>query len=313
MFKKINTTSLIIALVALVSIVLFNKFYQSKREDSTFRDEFVKIDSSAITAIQIYPKVEKGKEINLIKNGQRWEARNDKIKTLADSGAVLNLISMFSSMKSISLAGQDKSSWNELEVSDTSGTKIKIITNGKTYTMVVGKFSYNPSARNGITYIRHEDEEAVYSVPGFLSFTVNQGFNSWRNKTFINNNKDNWTSITFTYPADSSFMLSRSANEWLVNGEKADSSNTMGYVNSIANMQGTGFVDSYSPASTPLYSMTINGNNQASPITVHAYVSDSVQKFILHSSLNPDAYLSEGQSHLLDKLFKGKKYFIKTE
>lgn len=313
MFKKLNINWLIILLLVLGGIVFFNKFYQSKKEESTFSDEFVKIDSSLVTGIYIYPKVEKGKEIKIIKNGNRWDLQNDKIKTAADSNAVNNLLSMFSNMKSLSLAGQDKSTWNDLQVGDTSGTKIKIVTGVKTYTMVVGKFGYNPAARNGLTYIRHADAEAVYSVSGFLSFTVNQGFSNWRIKTFINGNKDNWTSLTFSYPADSSFMLSKSGNDWLLNGEMADSAKTMQYLNGLANMQGSGFIDSYSPSSTPVYTLTINGNNQLSPITVVAYPSDSIQKFILHSSLNADGYLSEGQGHLMDRLFVGKGNFLKLD
>lgn len=40
-------------------------------------------------------------------------------------------------------------------------------------------------------------------------------------------------------------------------------------------------------------------------------ISDSTQKYILHSSVNPDAYFSEAQSNLADKLFVGKKYLLK--
>src|SRR5207237_8357648 len=124
------------------------------------------------------------------------------------------------------------------QVADTSDTRIKIITtDNHTYDMVVGKFGYNPAARNGLTYIRHADEEAVYAIEGSLSFTVNQDIDAWRNKTFITGNKDNWTSLTFTYPGDSSFMLSKSNNQWMVNGEKADSAKTAQYFNPLANLQ----------------------------------------------------------------------------
>lgn len=309
MFKKLNTTTLIIILVILGGLILFNKFYKSKKEESTFRNEFVKIDSASVSQISIFPKVEQFKEIKLVKNGSAWELQNDKIKTAADSNAVHNLISSFADMKSLSLAGQDKLSWGELQVDDTSGTKIKITAGDKTYTMVVGKFGFNPNSRSGITYIRHADEEAVYAVDGFLSFTVNQGFSTWRNKTFIQGNKDSWTSLTFTYPGDSSFVLSKEATGWMVNGQPADSAKAAQYLSTLSNMPGGGFVDSYTPSSTPIYSLTINGMNQ-SPISVVAYPADSVQKLILHSSLNKDAYLSEGQSNLAGRIFLGRTHFL---
>jgi hypothetical protein len=308
MFKKLNTTHLIIILVVLAGLVIFSKLYKNRQDESTFRNIFVAIDSASVNSISIYPKVEKGKEIRLIKNGNGWDLQNEKIKTVADSNAVRGLIGMFTSMKSLSLAGQDRSSWNDLQVGDTSGTRIKISAGSQEYDMVVGKFGYNQATRSGLTYIRHKNEEAVYAVEGFLSFTVNQGFNSWRVKTFIQGNKDSWTTLTFTYPGDSSFALSRSGNEWLVNGERTDSAKTAQFINSLSNIPANGFIDSYSPASTPLYTLTIAGNGQQ--INVWAYPSDSIQKFVLHSSLNKDAWLSESESHLAARIFVGKNHFL---
>ena len=314
MFKKLNTTWLLILLAVLGGIVAFNKLYQGNKDESTFRTQFVQIDSAAVNSIFIYPHTEKGKEIRLFKNGKHWDLQNDKIKTIADTQAVYSLLAQFADMKAVSLAGEDRSSWKDLQVMDTSGTRIKITTTGnKTYDMVVGKFGYNSSQRKGLTYIRHAEEEAVYVVEGYLAFSVNQGFDSWRNKTFLKGNINNWSSLTFTYPADSSFMLSKTNNQWNVNGEKSDSSKTITFLNELANMQSGGFVDSYSPATTPVFTLNINGNNQAAPITIHAYPSDSIQKYILHSSLNSDAYFSEAKSNLVNRIFAGKQRFIKQE
>ena len=314
MLKKLNTTKLIIILAILGGLVLFNKLYREKKSESTFRDVFVKIDTSTVTQILIYPQAEKGKEIKITKNGSRWDLQNEKIKTAADSNAVRGLLSTFSEMKSLSLAGADKSTWKDLQVTDSAGTRIKIIAaDNKTYDMIIGKFGYNNETRQGNTYIRHADEEAVYSVEGFLSFSINQPFNTWRNKTFINGSKDNWTSLTFTYPADSSFVLSIQGNAWTVNGEPADSTKTEQYLSQLASMQSSGFVDGYSPSSTPVFTLSINGNNQPAPITVQAFPADSAQKFILHSSLNPDAYFSEAQSNIASRLFTGRKNFFASE
>src|SRR5205085_580959 len=151
---------------------------------------------------------------------------------------------------------------------------------------VIGKFEYGGG--NGMTYIRHSDEDEVYAVSGYLSFGVNQPFNSWRNKVFVNGNKENWTSVTFTYPGDSSFVLNKSGNMWLVNGEKADSSKATQFINQLSTLQSTGFADGYVPSSTPLYSVSIGGNNLLTPINIQAFPADTIQKLILHSSLNPD-------------------------
>ena len=172
------------------------------------------------------------------------------------------------------------------------------------------RFGYNPTTRSGVTYIRHTDEESVYAIDGFLSFSVNQPFSGWRNKTFITGNKDNWNSLTFTYPGDSSFMLVKQNNKWIVNGTPADSGKAEQYLNALANMQNSSFVDQFSPSSTAIYTLTIQGNNQSAPINVLAYPTDSTQKFILHSSLNNDAYFNDGQSHEVENIFVSSKSFF---
>ncbi|MEP7169562.1 MAG: DUF4340 domain-containing protein [Bacteroidota bacterium] len=311
MFKKFNTKTLLIILVILGGIAAYSK-YSSKKNENTFRDEFVKIDTSTVTQILIYLKADKGKEIKITKVAAGWELQNDKIKTVADSNAIRSLLGNFVDVKSVSLAAADKSGWGEMQVTDTSGTRIKIITKDQTYDMIIGKFGYDPSSRNGTTYIRHTNEEPVYSIEGFLSMSINQGFNSWRNRGFIHGNKDNWNNLTFTYPGDSSFVITKQNNAWMVNGDTADSTKIVNYLNGLANMQSSGFVESYTPASTPVFTLSIQGNNQ-SAISVQAYAADSTQKLILHSSQNADAYFSEAQSNIAGRIFVGKGSLLKGE
>ena len=314
MFKKFNTTTLVIILIVLGAILAVNKFFFSEKSESTFNDEFVKIDTGLVTQVLIYPKAEKGKEIKITRQGRGWQLSNDKVKTVADSNQVRNLIKSFANLKSLALTGADKSSWKDLQVEDTSGSRIKIMTSdNKTYDMVVGKFGYNQQTRNGSTNIRRANEEAVYAVEGFLSFTVNQPFNAWRNKLLISGNKDNWNTLTFTYPSDSSFVLSKQNNQWMVNGAPADSAKAAQYLNSIASLQSSNFVEQYTPSSIPAYTLSIQGNNQPAPITVVAYPADSTQKFILHSSLNNDGWFSDMPGNTVQRLFVSSRNFISAE
>lgn len=142
--------------------------------------------------------------------------------------------------------------------------------------------------------------------------SINQGFNSWRNRGFIHGSKDNWNTLTFTYPGDSSFVIAKQNNAWLVNGEVADSNKIVNYLNGLASMQSSGFVDNHSPSSTPVFTLSIQGNNQ-SAISVQAYAADSTQKLILHSSQNADAYFSEAQSNIAGRVFVGKGSLMKTD
>ncbi len=309
MFNKLNTKILLIISVVLIGLIALSK-YQSKKSENTFREEFIKIDTSLVQQLLIYPKSEKGKEIKITRTKAGWELQNDKVKTFADSNTVREFLKNFVDMKSVSLAAQNKEGWEDLQLYDTSGTIIKIICKDQSYNIVVGKFAYSNETRSGLTYVRYLNEEAAYTVSGFLALNVNQGFNSWRKKTFISGNKNNWTSLTFTYPGDSSFVLNKNNNLWTVNGQPADSLLTEQYLNRISNMPCSGFMDAYTLGATPIFTLSIQGNNQHSPITVNAY-PDISQKYILHSSLNADAYFSEAQSRIAESLFVGRNKFLK--
>lgn len=311
MFKKINSTTLIIILVVLGGIVAFNKFYLANKSESTFNDEFVKIDTAKVTQILIYPKADNGREIKITRQAKGWELQNAQLKTTPNEALVHNLLMSFADLKSLSLAGNDKSSWKQFQVDDSSGTRIKIMTSdNKTYDMVLGKFGYNSTARNGLSYIRRSKEDAVYTVNGFLSLTINKPFNEWRNKTLISGNKDNWSKLSFSYPGDSSFVLARQNGIWTVNNKPADSIKVAHYLGTIANLQGNGMVDIYTPSGAPVYTLTIEGINQTAPITATAYAADSVQKFILHSSLNNDGWFSDGNTRIAERVFVGPKSFF---
>ncbi len=310
MFKIVSTKTLLLLITVLLAVLALNKF-QSQKSENTFNEDFVKIDSGAVTQLIIYPKNEKGKEIKISRNGKNWELQYDKQKTSADRDAVRNLLASFVKVKALNLGAQDKSGWKSLQIDDSTGTHLKFITATKSYDFMLGKFSYNSSSRNGMSYIRNKNEEKVYAVEGYMSLLMNEGLVTWRKKTVISGNKNNWTSLTFSYPGDSSFILNKQNNQWLLNGGNADSSKVNQFLTTLETLNSAAFVENYTPSSTPLYSLTINGNNQAQTINVLAYASDSIQKFILHSNLNNDAYFSDGKSNLAHQVFVGKASLLK--
>ncbi len=309
MSKIVNTKILLIVIAVLLAILALSKF-QSEKTDNTFNEAFANIDSTSVNQILIYPKQEKGKEIKISRSGKNWELQFDKLKTSADNDAVRNLLAAFVNVKALSLGAQDKSGWKNLQIDDTAGTRIKFVTNNQTYDFMLGKFSYNASSRNGMSYIRNTAEEPVYAVEGYMSLLMNEGLNTWRKKTVITGNKNNWTSLTFTYPGDSSFVLNKQNNQWLLNGVPADSTKVNQYLTTLETLKCAAFVEGYTPNASPLYSLTIQGNNQAQAINVLAYPADSVQKLIVHSNQNNDAYFSEGRGSIARQIFVGKAGLI---
>ena len=82
----------------------------------------------------------------------------------------------------------------ELQLNDTSATRVKVYQGDKlALDLLIGKFSYqkgnNPyggmygGGGTGTSYIRLADKEEAYAVEGFLTFSFNQQFNSFRKQT----------------------------------------------------------------------------------------------------------------------------------
>ena len=58
--------------------------------------------------------------------------------------------------------------------------------------MIIGKFTFKQQGRITTSYVRLAEEDDTYATDGILSMTFNQGINTWRDKTVIKGNKDDW-------------------------------------------------------------------------------------------------------------------------
>ena len=317
MFKKLNIRTLYIVFAVTLAVVLISKFINSRKGERTFKTQLVSIDSAGIAAIYLYPKAEEQKEIRLtLTGGGRWQAEFGNIKSDADTGSVKGLISELLALKSQRLAATSKSQWKEYNVDDSTGTRIKVMTTGNSVAadIMIGRISFSQQTQSATSYIRLHEEENVYAVEGFLPMSCNQKFEQWRNKVLIKGNKDNWTQLTYTYPGDSSFTISKSNKKWMVNGVAGDSSKIDQYLNTLSYQNGSGFIDNVNfKGQNPIYNLKIEGNNLPAPILVRAFASDTVIKFVLNSSLNPDSYFNGTQSKLTENIFTSKAKLMSSD
>ncbi len=323
MLKKLNTKTLVILLSVLVAIVLLTKIFDDKKGGRTFKEELVTLDTSLVNVILVYPASQQKKEIKLSRSGEIWMVQSENISSEADSSYARNLIGTFSVIKTIRLAATEKSKWKDFNVDDSLGTKVKFLSGEKVLAeIVVGKFSYNQMSRSGISYVRLPGEDNVYAVDGFLPMAVNQQFNEWRNKNILRGNKEDWKKISFSYP-DSSFYLEKENDKWKLksNGlsiegvgetDMTDTVKIEQFINSFSNLSNSSFVDNYSPSVPASMTVTVEGNNMASPVSIKAFLSDSASKLIVNSSFNPKSYFMDEKGSLSERIFKKFTDFLKT-
>jgi hypothetical protein len=325
MYKKLNIKTLAIVLVILIGAVIAVYLSDSKKGERSFRAKMVDTDTSRITSIIIYPKAEKENAIELKKASEGWRVISGANTYNADEMMIRNMLKVLADLKPQRLAATEKSHWGEFDVTDSSATRVKLYTGKKLAThLYVGRFSYQPPKNQNpynygqqgtmSTFVRLADEKSVYSVDGFLGMSFGRNVNDFRKKTVIRFNKEDLSRLSFTYPADSSFALVKEGNKWMINGLLCDSASVAGYLNTLSMLSSSNFVDDQKPLNDMAdFTLNIEGNNFASPIVVKAFKADTVNRYLVSSSLNEGAYFSGKSNDLSDRIFAGKNKFFKVQ
>ena len=202
------------------------------------------------------------------------------------------------------MATKNESNWKDYQV-DSTGTRISVIEGSETtLDMVIGRFGMQDQ-RNYHTFVRLFEDKEVYAANNFMSFSVSAEPASYRNKTLARMKKDSLVNINFSYPADSSVQLSKAGDQWMANGQPADSTNVAKYISGLNYVTGNTFVDDQSSLTVPVISATFQFSN-GNDITIEGYQSDNA--WVFHSSENEIGYFSD--EALLSKVFKGMSEFV---
>lgn len=312
----------------LVGLIIFYleiesfKLLISIREESTLKTELVDIDTSKVTKIILYPTSEGRAEIKFYKEGKDWKISKGKVTAEPEANAVKSLLAMLQEIKTQRLASREKSKWAEYNLTDTAATRVKVYEGDKTsLDIFIGKFTYQQSNNpynkmygggvTGTTYVRLAGENEIYAVDGFLSFSFNRQFNTFRNQVLARFDKPNVTKISFRYPGDSSFIVTLENKHWMIDNQVADSTKVSEYLNSLAYKNASSFDDNYVPSISPQYQLIVEGKDMKT-LTVDAYLRN-VNDYILNSNQNSKSWFSSPYKGLYSEVFKNKKDFFRIK
>ena len=307
MSLKIKNKTLALLFAALLVVVILFVVLDSGKNERTFRQVLVDIDTSSVTEILIYPKSQNHREVKLFKVSDGWKVTLASGKTANVSDKrISDLYTQLLAILPKRLAARDEGKWNELQV-DSTGSRVKVLEGSDvTLDLVIGRFSFQqPRTMN--TFVRLYNDTDVYEVDGFLDMTFNQGANSFRDGTVINADFNNWTQLQFNYPADSSFRLIKSGDDWFLNDIKADSSKTVNYLRRLSKLSNSSFIDDFNQENfiNPTYSLNIS-TADLQFIELKG-IADST-RYLVQSSENPEACF-DGNS-VGKTIFVGKSEFL---
>jgi hypothetical protein len=319
MSKKFNNLILVSILMIVAGIYGLVKLYQYKYTDNTLVVNLVDIDTSKVTKLLLYPASEGKNEIKFFKDGKDWKVSKGKITADPEANAVQSLLAMLVETKTQRLASRDKSKWGEYLLTDQTASRVKVFEGNKvSLDMLIGKFDVQKSddpyskmyggGSTGTTYVRLTGENEVYAIDGFMSFSLNRPFNTFRNQILARFDKTSVNKISFRYPGDSSFMLMLVAKQWMIGSQKADSAKVAEYLNSLTYKNASSFDDNYMPSLNPQYQVTIEGKD-IKTVTIDAYIRGN-NDLILNSNQNPKSWFFSPYKGLFLEIFKNKSVFF---
>ncbi|HEY9124329.1 MAG TPA: DUF4340 domain-containing protein [Bacteroidales bacterium] len=321
MSNKINNKTLLIVLAGLIIVFVLVKWYQKTQTESTLNTALVKIDTTKVSRIAIYPVAENRQEILFSKIGKDWKVSKGNITAEVDENVINNLIITLSEIKVKSLVAKNKDKWDDFKVSDTTATRVKVFEgNDVVADLMIGRFTYQQSQNPyggmygggviGSTYVRPADEDEVYAVDGFLTFTFNQQFTAFRKQTLARFETNKIEKITFKYPADSSYTLELKDKKWFIGDKMADSAKVASYISALSYKNASSFVDNQSALNAPAWLVRVEGKDMQ-PVSIEA--SSDGSKFIINSTQNPKSYFESAKNKLFDEIFKPQSSFFATK
>ena len=305
MAKNTKNKRLLIVFVALVALAIVIFTNKNSKKESSFNKQLVEITSDDITQLKLYPKMLKGAEVSISKEGDQWMISDGTNSYKANNNSINGMLSSLENLEAQSLVSNSKDKWDEYEVSDSLAACRVEAYNGskKEADVLIGKFKFS-QPRNMSTYVRLNGKKQTYKVDGFLSSTFNRKINDLRDRTILKDLTTNWSKITFDYPADSSFVITKENLKWMVDGVLADSVSMAGYINTMKNINGINISD-ITPGGPVLYQVTIDRENLSS-VTIQ--VKQNGEQKMITSLENKDVWFTD--KSIIDKIFVPKSKFV---
>jgi hypothetical protein len=160
------------------------------------------------------------------------------------------------------------------------------------------------------SYLRLTDDDEVYAVEGILRMNFTSGMEFFRSKNLVGKKGDEISKVSFEYP-EQSFYLERVSDGWLLDGQEADSLKAARFINKIAGMRSSEFIDDVDlSGSSSEMRVRIEGVG-FEPIEVDFYpAADTNIKYYVTSTFNPGSVFNGEKGRLMEKAIVDRERFM---
>ena len=299
-----------IIFTVLLTLYLISKVFSGKDHNRSFNPELFAVDTTAVTLIEISSQADDFVPFKLERSGNAWTISNGILNAKAESNAVNSILAQLPQIKATRIAAKKKEKWANFEIEeDKAKAHIKVFQGKKlAANFWLGGFRFNQQNQSAISFVRKSEADDVYVVDGFLSMSMGQGIDSYRNKSMVKFNEGDITSLTFTKNGVSS-NLKKEGNTWITDsGLTLDSLKMANYLKRLSTYNAPKFADDFSASqadNSTKESLVIGGNNMLDPISINCYqVNGRDPAFVAQSSLQPDVWFAGDSLGFYRSMFK---------
>lgn len=287
-----------IIFAALLAFFLLSKLF-NKKSVRSFTTDIIQIDTKAVDRI-VFHNSNPSAQFEISKHDNGWTVKNTNIEADALSSSVSALLDNLNNIKAQRPVAKSQDKWAEYEVDNEKGKRIELFSGSKVVEdLVIGRFNFNQQTRSAKSYVRRSNDDNVYVIDGFLSMSIGQSMDAFRDKNLVTVNSNDIAEINIQ-----SELGNRSAkkeNYWVdQSGTVLDSTTMANYVNKLARVSGTSFYDNSDLPATPIKEMQLTLQN-GEATTIKCYAAS--EGFVIHSSQNPESYFSSDSTGVFKTLF----------
>ncbi|MGE4288948.1 MAG: DUF4340 domain-containing protein [Salinivirgaceae bacterium] len=317
MFKQKKIRQISIVLVLLLLLFGWLTIKEKKQGQRSFKAYVVETDTANVNKIEIFSG-KLNETVTLNKVNKQWMLILDDNQVQADRQLIDELLGQLHQLKPKRIAGTQKQSWPDFELTDSMAIRVVLKSDKKKLTdLLVGKFTYsqgqstNPYQQQKMivtSYVRPYNEDFVYAVDGFLSIMVNRGNDSFRNRSLIDAKPEQWLRLSYNLSTGESYALQKTDGKWYIGQQLADSATVHSYLNNLGRLSGQNFADQ-SPETS---SFATN-----SRLTIETENNTTIELKAGLNSLGEEVYISSqnqgnvfNDSTLSRQIFVDPSYFL---
>lgn len=307
-----NTRTLAIIFSVLVLLFGLNLFFRGHRQ-SSYDPTISAVDSAKVDRIKFISGGEKSEEFELKKTGDTWEAVQGDKKIPAPARNVNGVIQQLANLNAQRLLTNDPLKYQEYEITDQQASRVIVWEGSKQVAdLWIGGFKFDQAARSASSYVRVAKKPEVYLVDGFVSMSLKQRFNNYRDKKLVKVAADDLNKIEWVNAAGKKQSIEKDGMKWNYAGmEAVDTTKMKTYLSGLMNAQGSEFSDlKTTDGLSLLEKVSLYGNNMTEPTVISAYTNQGGTKpFLINSSVNPDGIFISDTIGIYKQIFGDLRQF----